>query len=145
MASVMSAMSITSLMAMALAMASLQAPTSMRTLDKGLDSQIEMPRQVAVRTAAEWQALWTIHGGERARPPVDFGKEMVVGVFLGSRPTAGFSVEIVGVREEGGALIVQYRESRPAPGLVTAQVLTMPYHIVAVPRHAGDVRFERAN
>ena len=61
-------------------------------------------RQATVRSAAEWETLWRQHAGERARPPVDFAKEMVVAVFLGSRPTAGFSIEIVGTREDGPAL-----------------------------------------
>jgi hypothetical protein len=125
----------------------LQAPAPLRTLDKGGDSQIDAPRQTAAKTPAEWDALWRLHGGERERPKVDFSKELVAGVFLGSRPTAGFGVEIVGVREDGAALVVQYRETRPAPGAVVAQVLTMPYHIVAIARRAGitDVKFEKLN
>jgi hypothetical protein len=123
----------------------LQAPAPVRSIDKGLDSQLDAARQATVRTAAEWEALWRLHGGERTRPAVDFGKEMVVGVFMGSRPTAGFSVEIVGTRVDGSALVVQYRETRPPADALVAQVLTMPYHIAAVPRRAGvaDVRFEK--
>jgi hypothetical protein len=123
----------------------LQAPAPVRSIDKGLDSQLDTARQATVRTAAEWEALWRLHGGERTRPAVDFGKEMVVAVFMGSRPTAGFAVEIVGTRVDGAALVVQYRETRPPADAFVAQVLTMPYHIAAVPRRAGvtDVRFEK--
>jgi hypothetical protein len=76
---------------------------------------------------------------------VDFAKELVVGVFMGSRPSAGFSVEIVGTRVDGSVLVVQYRETRPPADALVAQVLTMPYHIAAVPKRAGvtDVRFEK--
>jgi hypothetical protein len=122
----------------------LQAAVPIRSLDKGTSSQVDVARQAAVQSAAEWSALWSQHAGERARPAVDFTKEMVLAVFLGTRPTAGFSVEIVGAREDGGALIVSYRETRPAPGGVTAQVLTSPYHLVAVPKH-GDVKWERVS
>jgi len=123
----------------------LQAPAPVRSIDKGLDSQLDTPRQATARTAAEWEALWRLHGGERARPPVDFAKELVVGVFMGSRPSAGFSVEIVDTRVDGSVLVVQYRETRPPADALVAQVLTMPYHIVAVPKRAGvtDVRFEK--
>jgi hypothetical protein len=123
----------------------LQAPAPVRSIEKGLDSQLDTARQATARTAAEWEALWRLHGGERTRPVVDFGKEMVVAVFMGSRPTAGFSVEIVGTRVDGSALVVQYRETRPAADAFVAQVLTMPYHIAAVPRRAGvtDVKFEK--
>ena len=122
----------------------LQASVPMRSLDKGISSQIDVARQAAVRSDAEWNMLWSQHAGDRARPAVDFNREMVLAVFLGTRPTAGFSVEIVGAREDSGALVVSYRESRPPAGIVTAQVLISPYHFVAVPKH-GDVKWERVS
>ena len=122
-----------------------QAGVPVRSVDKGIASQIDTARQATARSAPDWAALWNLHAGERARPAVDFSKEMVVAVFLGSRPTAGFSMEIVGAREEGATLTVQYRETRPQAGRIAAQVLTSPYHIVAVPQHAAvkDVKFEK--
>jgi PrcB C-terminal len=122
----------------------LQAAVPVRSLDKGPMSQIDAARQAVVRSTAEWDTLWQQHAGDRARPAVDFSKDMVVAVFLGTRPSSGFSVEIVGARQEGSALVVLYRESRPQPGVVAAQVLTSPYHVVAVPKH-GDVRWERTS
>lgn len=115
---------------------------SMRSLDKGDQSNIDDARQAVARTQADWDTLWRQHSPDRAAPNVDFSKEMVVAVFMGSRPTAGFAIAIVGTREEKGALVVQYKEGRPARGLVTAQVITSAYHIAALPRHAGDVKFE---
>jgi hypothetical protein len=67
---------------------------------------------------------------------------MVVGVFLGSQTTAGFSVEIVSALVEQGVLVVRVRETRPQSDRIVAQIITSPYHLVAVPRHSGDVRFE---
>ena len=130
----------------ALLMTSLPAPAvPVRSIDQGFDSQMDDARQATARSAVEWEKLWRQHAGERGRPAVDFGKEIVVAVFLGSRPTAGFSIEIVGTREDGAGLVVQYRETRPPAGGITAQVLTSPYHIVAVPKSAAvkDVKFEK--
>ena len=124
----------------------LQASLPMRSIDKGTTSNVDAGRQASARSTEEWTALWRLHGGERTRPNVDFSREVVVAVFMGTRPTAGFAVDIVGVRQEGQALVVSYRETRPAPDALTAQVLTSPFHIVAVPRGATtDVRFERVN
>lgn len=125
--------------------AAFQSGTPVRTLDKGDQSNMDDARQAVARTAAEWMALWRQHAPDRPAPNVDFAREMVVGVFIGSRPTAGFAVEIIGTRTEGGTLVVQYRETRPARGLVTAQVITSAYHIAALPRHAGEVKFERVS
>lgn len=115
---------------------------AIRSLDRGDQSNIDDARQAVARTEAEFTALWRQHAPDRPAPTVDFPREIVVGVFLGSRPTAGFAVSIVGTREEKGALVVQYRETRPARGLVTAQVITSAYHIVAIPARQGDVKFE---
>jgi hypothetical protein len=117
---------------------------AMRGLDRGDQSQVEDARQVVARSEAEWSALWRQHAPDRAQPNVDFAREMAAAVFLGSRPTAGFSVEIVGAAERAGALVVSYRERRPGADTLAAQVLTSPYHIVALPAFAGEVRFERA-
>ena len=115
-----------------------------RTIEKGEQSAIDDGKQVLVRTDAEWAQLWRQHAGDRARPPIDFSKESIVAVFMGSRPNAGFSTAIVSATEGGGALIVRYTETKPARGAVSAQVLTFPFHIVAIPKvAAANVRFEK--
>jgi hypothetical protein len=68
---------------------------------------------------------------------------MVVGVFLGSRMTGGFDVQITGAEVDGGALVVRYTETTPAPGAMLAQVITAPFHLVSVEKFDGPVRFER--
>jgi hypothetical protein len=114
-----------------------------RSLDKGVRSEVSAPRQVTVRDAKEWAALWRAHGSKKALPAVDFSREMVVGVFMGERPTAGFAVEIVGCREAGNGVTVQYREKVPDRDDITAQVIVSPYHLAAIPRRTGAVMFEK--
>lgn len=120
----------------------LQGVSPLRVLDKGDQSHVDDARQVTARTTAEWNTLWRRHSPDRDPPRVDFGSDMVLGVFLGSRTTAGFSVEIVSALVEQGILVVRFRETRPQTDRIVAQVITSPYHLVAVPRHSGDVRFE---
>jgi hypothetical protein len=121
----------------------LQADAPLRVLDKGDQSNVDEARQVVVRTAAGWTALWRQHAPDRPRPAVDFARDMVAGVFLGSRPSAGFAIDVVSARDEHGNLVVRYRETTPRPGAITAQVITSAYCIVALPRRDGEVRFER--
>lgn len=121
-------------------MTSAQAP-SFANLVKGDVSEQQLARQVTIRTAAEWKALWKEHAPSAKMPDVDFSKDMVVGVFLGSKPSDGYDVEIVGVRMEEKDLIVEYAQKQPARGTLAAQILTEPFHLVTVPRHAGTVRF----
>ncbi len=121
------------------------AGDTVRTVDKGEQSNVDEAKQVVVRTEAEWTKLWQQHSPDRKRPAVDLSKDMVVGVFMGSRPTAGYNVSIVSTFAKDGSVLVQYRESQPRPGTMAAQILTFPYHLVAVPKTAGDVKFEKAS
>jgi hypothetical protein len=135
---------VTAVLLALLVAAALQGGPPVRvTLDKGDQSNMDDARQAVARSEAEWNLLWRQHSPDRPQPKVDFAREMVVGVFMGTRPTAGYAVEIVGTREEGGSLIVQYRETRPARGMVAAQVITSAYHIIALPSRPGAVTFER--
>jgi len=121
----------------------LEAPNS-RTIDKGDQSHIDEGKRVLVRNDAEWTALWQQHAPDRPRPAIDFSKEMVVGLFMGSRPTAGFSTAVISATAGNGVLMVRYSETFPAPGRVSAQVLTFPYDLVAIPKASvTDVKFEK--
>ena len=117
------------------------AVPSITTISKGDSSGQETPRQVVSRTAADWKAVWTAHSPDAKLPAVDFATKMVVGIFLGSRPSAGYEVEIVNTREEGTALVIEYVLRQPKRGVMAAQILTEPYHLIAVPQHADPVRF----
>jgi len=126
-----------------LAVSMLQAPDAIKTIDKGDQSNVDEARQVVVRTDAEWNTLWTRHGGDRKKPAVDFSKEMVIGVFMGSRPSAGYTTTIVSTVSKDGQMIVRYEEKMPAKGTLTAQILTSPYHLVTLPKMAGELKFEK--
>ena len=117
------------------------AQPSFRSVAKGDLSAQQTAKQVTVRSDAEWKALWKDHAPTEKMPAVDFAADMVVGVFLGTKPSSGHDVEIVGVRTEEKALVVEYVQKQPARGTMAAQILTEPYHLVAVPKHAGPVRF----
>ncbi len=111
------------------------------TIVKGDASEQQTARQVTVRTAAEWKALWKDHAPSAQMPAVDFSKDMVVGIFLGSRPSTGHEVDVVGVRTQEKDLIVEYVQKQPGRGTMAAQILTEPYHLVSVPMFTGTVRF----
>jgi len=115
------------------------------TISHSEQSGVEDARQVVVRTAEEWKALWKEHAPGRPMPAVDFTKSMIMGVFLGSRNTAGYRVTITGIERDGGTLAVTYREARPRPGEMLAQVLTFPHHLVRVERIEGEVKFTHAS
>lgn len=67
------------------------APTTlMRTVAEGADSPIHERTDVVVKTPNEWKALLTRFAPARTPEPVDFEREMIVGVFVGPRPSTGY-------------------------------------------------------
>jgi len=117
--------------------------TAVATVAQGSSSGAADPREVVVRSPAEWAALWKAHAGPQTAPVVDFSTNLVAAVFLGTRPTAGFRVDIVGARREADVLVIEYVERAPGADNIVAQVLTSPFHIVTLPRYDGPIRFRK--
>jgi len=119
-----------------------------RTLARGYQSGVSDAGVVVARDEDAWRALWRRHAATvlpRPEPPaVDFEREMVVGVTLGTRSTGGFGVEVARVVAAEDGLFVEATERAPAPGAMVPQVITQPFHMVAVPRREGDVRLSMA-
>ena len=78
-----------------------------------------------------------------AAPKIDFTKRTVVAVFLGSRSSAGYAVEVTGTKPAGKTLIVEWSEQTPKPGNVSAQVITSPSHLVSIPKFEGEITFRK--
>jgi len=119
------------------------APSPLQVVARESMSQIEEPRQAVARNAAEWTALWRQHAGDRPAPKVDFGSRMVVALFLGTRPSAGYTAEVARVLLKDGALTIQWQERGPQGDTVSAQVLTTPAVMVSIPKFDGQVTFEK--
>lgn len=127
------------------AVALLQTVFLFALLATGTSSGITAPRQVVVRTAEDWHALWEAHAAGTPLPSVDFATTTVVGVFLGARRTAGYQVDIVAVLDEGGAEVVEYVERRPSPDAMVAQVVTAPFQLVSLQRVEIEIRFRKVD
>jgi hypothetical protein len=98
--------------------------------------------EVVARSEQEWQAAWERHEGPAPAPAgVDFTTTMVVAVFQGEKPSAGYSVRITGADRRPQGLEVRYLSVAPGPDCMTASVITAPFHVVAVERVDGEVHF----
>ena len=133
-----------SLLIAAVIVLAMQTPAVETIASDGM-SGIDTPRQAVARNEQQWAALWQQHAGPaKPAPKVDFSKRTVAAVFLGSRPSAGYGVEVIGTRRDGKALVVTWREIRPGRDSLLAQVITSPAHLVSIPKFDGDIRFEKA-
>jgi hypothetical protein len=108
----------------------------MRTIAEGAFSGITQARQEVIKDKAAWRKLWNQHNlkGQAVSkiPEIDFAKEMVLVVTMGQQRTGGYAIEIVKVESAKGRLRISVNHQSPPPGAMVAEVLTAPFHMVAV-------------
>ncbi len=117
-------------------------------IDESLDSGIGIATTAVVRNATEWAWLWRDHDARllpsRPLPFVDFGRDIVVAVFLGQRPDRCHRVRIERVLLiDDSRIIVRYREVLSRSGAACAPALSYPAAIVRIPFADLPVRFEQ--
>jgi len=123
-------------------------PPEIRTIARGTFSGLQEPMQLAVTNQSQWTELWARHSVRNEprtpAPEIDFSKETILLVTLGQQRTGGYSVEITGVEQQEGKTVVLVSTREPKPGGLNIQVLTAPFHIVAVPKIRGEPAFKEA-
>lgn len=110
---------------------------TVRSLGAGAQCGGEGPQVRRVASAAELARILSPGlGPARPAPAVDWTREAVLLVGMGQRPTAGHGVELAAaagqVKEGVAAVRVAFRS--PAADAMTAQVITSPCLVVALPR-----------
>jgi len=93
---------------------------------------VNLPMEIIIRKERELRELFVKMGElpTLGTEPIDFNKQMVIGVFMGPREV-GASIYIDSIFIKDGRLIVLMKHTSGAPG----DAITSPYHIVVVPRY----------
>lgn len=119
--------------------------SAMTTVLRAAHTAIRGERNVVVRDADDWHEFWREHNSAQLAtadaPAIDFERQMVVGVVLGTCSTGGHSVEVRRVETHDGRLRVVAHHQRPAEGSIQPMVLTKPIHLVVVERTDAEVEF----
>ena len=118
-----------------------------KTLAKGSHSAITVPRQIVIRTDADWRQLWSEHVAglvpSRSLPQVDFRIHMVVALFRGKTEGA-FPITITEIEKRPTELVVFFEELSPPPGFpLGVAVVLQPYHLVQVESLSLPVVFQK--
>jgi hypothetical protein len=112
------------------------AAQAFESLFTAAHSGIEQKRHEVVRDEAAWTRAWSeIHSRSGSVPPVpavDFARDMLILVALGTRPTGGFSVKVRGIEASGERIEVEVLESCPPPDAMVTAALTQPVEVVRV-------------
>ena len=111
-------------------------------------SGLDQPRREVIRDAASWARLWAeIHARESPAPPlppVDFERQMLIAVALGTRASGGFGIRVTSVVVRGDRLEVAVEESCPAKGAMLTLSLTQPVEVVRVAKAARAPAFRES-
>ncbi|HEY3251351.1 MAG TPA: protease complex subunit PrcB family protein [Ignavibacteria bacterium] len=112
----------------------------------GSYSSIEDKRQVVLRTENEYQKIWDEFYKDLDQmpriPDVDLKKNTVIAVFMGTKPTGGYDIEIDKVMSVGGKIQVDVIEISPGAKCVTTDAITRPYEFIKIPKTDKEVEFK---
>lgn len=115
------------------------------TLDQTSYSAIDRPLLAVARDQNAWSDLWRTHTRQFApappQPSVDFSRQMVIGVFMGTKSNGCYGIQVKEITVDQGVMEVRYQEEVPGPQSICSQALTAPSHLVATVAFTGEVRF----
>jgi hypothetical protein len=119
-----------------------QAPTEKNmttTLEwKGQTGGPAAPGHKAINDEDEWKSLWAELGKDA--PALDFKRYAAVAVFIGEKPTGGYTAVFDEPVDQDGDLLVRYRVPRPSG--FTTQAFTSAWRVRAFPRPKGRIILE---
>lgn len=126
-------------------------PVTIQRLDESLDSYYryssshEDSARLVIHDKAAWEDLWarmtSNHGPRRPAPAVDFSREMLIAVAMGTRSSGGFGIRVTEVNASSAELTATVVSTSPGPTCGTTAALTAPMDVVRVPRSSLPVRF----
>jgi len=128
----------------AVALTRLASGSEPLTVNSGMTESTRLVVRDAATWASTWSRIWTVKPAPPL-PAIDFSREMVIVVGLGTRPTGGYSIAVESAATEAGNLNVVVRTDTPGGGCLSAQMLTSPVDVVRVPRTEATVEFRDRN
>jgi len=112
-----------------------------QTISQRAMSGVTSPEEHVITDDKEWAGLWArIHSNEMPvpnMPQIRFDKESILGVFMGTKNTGGYGIEIKRVIDTGKKIIVLVEQISPPEGAMVTMAITQPYHVVKIENPEG--------
>jgi hypothetical protein len=112
----------------------------------------EHPTFTALGSEREWQRVWSVIEPRMGRtesrtrpyelPKIDFSRNTLIVVAIGSRPSGGFRVQVDSISESSSEIVVTATESTPASECVVTTSVTAPTVFALIARSEKRVRFD---
>lgn len=122
-------------------------PIKWRTYSQGAFSNSQKSFTLTIDNSGAWQNYWRDNFGDPSEAPkdIDFNKEQLVAIHLGTRPTGGYKVSVASIqRAKPGEVRVSYVESLPLPGVTVTQAETTPWVIVRMDKPGAKITFSKS-
>jgi len=114
-------------------------------ISEGVLSNISVQRFDIIRDSVALVALWTTQNlgfaGVADIPVIDFNQDMILALFLGSRISGGFTIEVESIEELSTQMIINILESVPGTGCPVTLGFTQPFQIVQIPKTDKTIVF----
>jgi hypothetical protein len=111
-------------------------------LDGSKSSGVRTSRNVVLKDQQAWAALWAEHAGaDRAVPAVDFGRQEVIGVFMGEFANPCTDLRIDSLTTDQSKITVRYVLVPPRMGVMCTMNTGRLAQIVAIDRSDLPVVF----
>ena len=119
-------------------------PPDFETISRGTFGGLDEQGDYVINSEGEWSELLNrTQIRFQEQPAIDFSKSTVIAVFLGTRSTGGYTIEIKDIVETDDEVMVYVEETSPGPGENVIMAVTQPYHIVKTKKITKEVVFER--
>lgn len=103
------------------------------------------PRNLAIRTPAEWEGMWrritASHGDPPPPPEVPFDRDMLLLAAMGPQPSGGFRIRIERVLDGGAELEAHVVHVSPGARCGAIAAITHPIDIVIIAASPKPVRW----
>ncbi len=103
---------------------------------------IAAPEQAQVRSIESASELRAALGFSASLPRIDFTRRRAVLVAAGPRSSTVYEIEVLGVTEERGRIVVAARESAPTLARPGRARLAFPFRLITIPRGDKPVALE---
>lgn len=110
------------------------------SLEKGWHSNYTKQDNLVFNDQNTWETHYKAAHSDNV-PQVDFTKETVLAVYMGTRPNNSYSVKIKEVENFPPSIDVLIQTSGPQKGKMYLQVITHPYHIVKIEKTSKPINW----
>ncbi|MFN8577732.1 MAG: protease complex subunit PrcB family protein [Candidatus Sericytochromatia bacterium] len=117
-------------------------------LETGYDSGIKDFSKRVAKTEKEFAELYREHLSSQRNinatvfPKIDFRNDMVAAVFLGERPSSGYSINVKKVIRTDSQIVIEASEVPPSPNSQLNPVITTPYQFITFPKTDLPIKFD---